>query len=105
MTDDLNVYTKPGKPFKAHKTVNHTEGEYVRGNVHTNTIEGYFSQLKRGIDGTFHHVSERHLPRYLAEFDYRYNSRKEKDGDRTEQTIRQSKGRRLTYKQPINDQA
>ena len=55
-----------------------------RGIVHTNTAEGYFSQLKRSIDGTHHHVSERHLDRYLAEFDYRYTMRKMKDGERTE---------------------
>ena len=55
--------------------VNHSIGEYVRGDVHTNTIEGYFSILKRGIIGTYHHVSEQHLKRYLAEFDFRYNER------------------------------
>lgn len=75
-TDSYPIYTKPGKEFAAHETVNHGEGEYSRGAVHTNTAEGYFSQLKRSIDGTHHHVSERHLDRYLAEFDYRYTTRK-----------------------------
>lgn len=59
----------------SHETVNHQAGEYVRGDVHTNTIEGFFSILKRGIIGTFHHVSPQHLQRYVAEFDFRYNHR------------------------------
>ena len=58
-----------------HETVNHGIEEYVRGDVHTNTIEGYFSILKRGINGVYHHVSPQHLKRYLAEFDFRYNER------------------------------
>lgn len=70
-TDSYAVYRKPGQDFAAHETVDHGAGEYVRGDAHVNTAEGYFSQLKRSIDGTHHHVSERHLDRYLAEFDYR----------------------------------
>lgn len=62
---------------------------------------GYFSQLKRSIDGTHHHVSEQHLPRYLAEFDFRYSTRKIVDGERTEQTIQQTAGKRLRYKEPV----
>jgi hypothetical protein len=61
-----------------HETVNHEIGEYVRGDVHTNTVEGYFSILKRGIIGTFHSVSEQHLQRYMHEFDFRYNHRQVK---------------------------
>jgi transposase-like protein len=64
-----------GTEFKNHGTVNHSTGEYVRGDIHTNTIEGYFSTFRRGIYGTFHHVSQQHLKRYLAEFDFRYNER------------------------------
>ena len=62
-----------GRGFEKHGMVNHTLGEYVRGDIHTNTIEGYFLIFKRGIVGTYHHVSQRHLKRYLAEFDFRYN--------------------------------
>ena len=98
MTDSAPVYTGPGATFASHETVNHPEGEYVRGDAHSNTVEGFFSQLKRSIDGTYHHVSERHLDRYLAEFDYRYSNRHIKDGERTTQTIAQTTGRRLTYR-------
>ncbi len=104
-TDSYQVCTKPGKEFAAHETVNHSEGEYSRGAVHTNTAEGYFSQLKCSIDGTHHHVSERHLDRYLAEFDYRYSTRKLKDGERTEQAIRRTAGRRLRYEEPADSTA
>ena len=69
MTDEAKVYTKIEKGFASHETVNHSIGEYVRGDAHTNTAENYFSILKRGITGTYHHVSQRHLKRYLAEFD------------------------------------
>jgi len=82
-TDTFPAYESVGKEFNAHETVDHGTGEYVNGNAYTNTVEGYFSQLKRSLSGTFHHVSEKHLDRYLAEFDYRYNTRGEKDGDRT----------------------
>lgn len=76
MTDEAPVYTKIGEEFSAHGTVNHSIEEYVRAYFwHTNTVEGYFSILKRGIMGTFHHVSPQHLHRHLAEFDYRYNER------------------------------
>lgn len=82
-----------------HDQVNHTEGEYVRYEdgvcISTNTIEGYFSILKRGINGVYHQVGKRHLHRYLAEFDFRYNTRKEKDGDRTLQALDQVEGKRL----------
>jgi transposase-like protein len=98
MTDGSPVYTQPGAAFTSHETVNHSEGEYVRGDAHSNTVEGFFSQLKRSIDGTYHHVSERHLDRYLAEFDYRYSNRHVKDGERTVQAIAQTTGRRLTYR-------
>ena len=64
-----------GKEFARHDTINHSAGEYVRGDAHTNTIEGYFSIFKRGIIGTYHHVSPQHLKRYLGEFDFRYNER------------------------------
>jgi len=84
-----------------HETVNHSVGEYVRGDVHTNTIEGYFSVLKRGIMGTYHHVSPRHLKRYLAEFDFRYNERASlgvSDEARADKLVRGIVGKRLMYR-------
>jgi hypothetical protein len=87
--------------FASHQTVNHSIGEYVRGDVHTNTIEGYFSILKRGIIGTYHHVSPRHLKRYLAEFAFRYNERMSlgvSNEARTTKAFRGIVGKRLTYR-------
>src|SRR5215216_4186470 len=77
MTDENVSYTTLGKEFSGHGTVNHSADEYVRlgGFIHTNTAENYFSIFKRGIYGTFHHISEQHLDRYLAEFDFRYSNR------------------------------
>jgi transposase-like protein len=72
MTDDAGQYRHMHRDFR-HEIVNHGIGEYVRGEAHTNTVEGYFAILKRGITGTYHHVSQQHLKRYLAEFDFRYN--------------------------------
>jgi hypothetical protein len=72
-TDEASYYGKLGKAFKHHFTVEHGAGEYVRGSVHANTLEGYFSIFKRGMKGVYQHCSERHLHRYLAEFDFRYN--------------------------------
>lgn len=100
MTDELNVYIQPGQAFASHETVEHGKGEYVRGDAHINTAEGYFSQLKRSIDGTHHHVSSYHLRRYLSEFDSRYNTRKIKDGERTQKAIQMTSGKRLIYQQP-----
>lgn len=73
----------------------------MRGHVYSNTVEGFFSQLKRSIDGTYHHVSEWQLPRYLAEFDYRYSNRKVRDGERTENAIRLTAGKRLMYRDSL----
>lgn len=84
--------------FASHQAINHGKGEYVRGAAHVNSVEGYFSQLKRSIDGTYHHVSGKHLGAYLAEFDYRHSTRKATDGDRTKEAITRVAGRRLTYK-------
>jgi len=99
MSDDGGA--RVGRMFAKHKTVNHSIGEYARGDVHTNTIEGYFSILKRGITGTFHHVSPQHLKRYLAEFDFRYNERIAlgvTDEERTTKALRGIVGKRLTYR-------
>ena len=83
-----------------HETVNHTAKEYVRGDVTTNTVEGFFSLIKRGVYGTFHSVSKHHLHRYLAEFEFRYNTRKMDDGERTVAAIKNSEGKRLLYTGP-----
>jgi transposase-like protein len=87
--------------FRRHQSVNHSIGEYVRGDAHTNTIEGYFATLKRGITGTYHHVSPQHLKRYLAEFDFRYNERAAlgvPDEARADKLVRGIVGKRLTYR-------
>jgi ISXO2-like transposase domain len=75
MTDEGATARSLGRGFEKHGMVNHSIGEYVRGEIHTNTIEGYFSVFKRGINGVYHHVSQQHLKRYLTEFDFRYNER------------------------------
>jgi hypothetical protein len=77
--------------------VNDKKEEYVRGDVYTNTFEGFFSLLKRGINGVYHHASKEHLHRYLAEFDFRYNHRKVEDHDRTISALKGFTGKRLTY--------
>ncbi len=102
-TDAWSGYRLAGPQFSAHETVDHSAGEYVREGVSTNAAEGYFSQLKRSIDGTHHHVSREHLDRYLAEFDCRYSTRKLTDDERTRLLVGQVGGRRLTYK-PLMEQ-
>jgi transposase-like protein len=101
MTDEATWYIKAGKEFASHESVAHRAEEYVRGNVHTNTIEGFFSVFKRGMKGVYQHCSEGHLHRYLAEFDFRYNERVAlgvNDTDRTAQALRGIVGKRLTYR-------
>jgi transposase-like protein len=101
MTDDAGQYRKMGEEFERHEAVNHGADEYVRGDAHTNTIEGYFSILKRGIVGTYHHVSPQHLKRYLGEFDFRYNERMGlgvDDDARAEKALQGIQGKRLTYR-------
>ncbi|HVN95938.1 MAG TPA: IS1595 family transposase [Syntrophorhabdaceae bacterium] len=98
MTDEFGSYNGLGCEFASHETVCHSAKEYARGDVHTNTVEGYFSLLKRGIIGVYHHVDSNHLHRYLAEFDMRYNYRHENDATRTVAALKGIEGRRLTYK-------
>jgi hypothetical protein len=99
VTDGGIHYRAMGKEqFASHQWVDHGAHEYVRGDVTTNRAEGYFSQLKRSIDGTHHHVSAKHLNRYLAEFDFRYSTRKVSDTERTRRLLSQVGGRRLTYR-------
>jgi len=102
MTDENAAYIKVGKEFTGHHVVTHSKDEYVRlgGFVHTNTAENFFSLLKRGVYGVYHHVSEAHLDRYLAEFTFRYNSRKITDAERAEKALRAMVGKRLTYRRP-----
>jgi transposase-like protein len=103
VTDEYAAYRGIGKHFDdAHFVVNHGAGQYVNGPIHTNTAESFFALLKRGVHGTFHHVSKKHLPRYCDEFGFRWDGRKLTDTDRTAQAIRQSKGKRLLYKRVIN---
>ncbi len=99
MTDELPYYKKLGRYYN-HENVNHSICEYVSGDVHTNTIEGFFGLLKRGINGIYHHVSPKHLHRYLTEFDFRYNMRKETDENRTSLAFNGIEGKRLFYRQP-----
>lgn len=100
-TDDAGQYRHMGRAFK-HEAVNHTAGEYVRGLAHTNTVEGYFSILKRGVVGTYYHMSATHLHRYCAEFDFRYNTRKGNDFERCELALKGIAGKRLTYRRTDN---
>jgi transposase-like protein len=101
MTDTAGGYMELGKEFARHEMVDHGKGEYVRGDAYSNTVESVFAILKRGVYGTFHHVSEAHLHRYLAEFDFRYNTRSAlgvDDTQRTDEAIKGSTGKRLTYR-------
>jgi len=111
MTDGERTMMVTRPWVRSHETVNHVAGEYVRGDVHTNTVEGYFSILKRGIYGTFHSVSPQHLQRYMHEFDFRYNHRQVKrkidgqtvlvgpnDQERTVALLKRIHGKRLTYR-------
>jgi transposase-like protein len=100
-TDESRLYGDADQLFAEHHTVKHSVGEYVRGAVHTNTVEGVFSVFKRGMVGVYQHCSEKHLHRYLAEFDFRYNNRVAlgvNDADRTEQALKGIVGKRLTYR-------
>lgn len=96
-TDSSKHYRRIVSDFASHETVNHNRDEYVRGDVSTNQAEAYFSQLKRSIDGTHHHVSREHLHRYLAEFDFRFSTCKATDTERMQLLAGRVLGRRLTY--------
>jgi transposase-like protein len=100
-TDESGVYWTIGEGFASHRTVIHSINEYVRGDAHTNTVEGYFSILKRGIYGVYHHVAQTHLKRYLGEFDFRYNYRTAlgfTDRERATIALKGIVGKRLTYR-------
>lgn len=100
MTDEAGIYKTIGKEFRKHRKVNHTKKEYVRASAYTNTVEGYFSIFKRGMNGVYQHCGEQHLQRYLHEFDFRYSNRKVTDAERTTEALKGIGGKRLTYKRP-----
>ena len=102
MTDELRSYRGIGKEFAGgHVTVDHSKGEYSRDGLGTNEAEAFFALLKRGITGSFHHVSKQHLQKYIDEFSYRWDRRKMSDGERTADAIKASKGKRLMLKEPV----
>lgn len=108
MTDEARQYKAVGKEFAAHGSVEHSAGEYGRGVVHTNTVEGFYSIFKRGMKGVYQHCAEHHLHRYLAEFDFRYSNRSAmgvEDQERASIALMGFKGRRLTYRRPVEFQA
>jgi len=106
MTDQANAYRGIGRRFASHESVNHSEDEWARKlaggkKAHTNTVEGFFSIFKRGMTGIYQHCDERHLHRYLAEFDFRYSNRVAlgvDDGARTARAVEGAVGKRLTYR-------
>jgi hypothetical protein len=100
ITDELPAYRAPGMWHASHRTVAHGAHEYVRGDVHTNTVEGYFSLFKRGVNGTFHHIGHQYMDQYLAEFDFRYNHREVTDGERTIAGLKKAAGKRLMLRGP-----
>jgi hypothetical protein len=100
MTDEAWWYRPLGAEFASHQAVEHSKDEYVRGNAHTNTVEGFFSIFKRGMKGIYQHCGENHLHRYLAEYDFRYTYRIANgydDGLRSVQALQGIRGKRLTY--------
>jgi transposase-like protein len=102
MTDELASYTKLGREFAGHTTVNHSADEYVRlaGFAHVNTAESRFSLMKRAVFGAHHSISEAHLHRYLVEWDFKWNTRKVSDAARADAALKGIEGKRLTYRRP-----
>jgi hypothetical protein len=101
MTDEATHYSALGGEFAEHGVVRHSDGEYVRGDAHTNTLEGYFSIFKRGMKGIYQHCGKQHLHRYVGEFEFRYNNRVANgidDATRAALILKATQGRRLTYR-------
>jgi hypothetical protein len=101
MSDEASQYRRLGESFASHGAVNHSAKEYVRGTDHTNTVEGYYSIFKRGMKGVYQHCSEKHLHRYLSEFDFRYSNRVRlgiNDVERADRALKGAAGKRLTYR-------
>jgi transposase-like protein len=106
ISDEFNIYHPVGTIFKGgHEAVKHSDREYVRAgtDIHSNTVESVFSLVKRGVMGTFHSVTRKHLPNYLNEFEFRYNTRKVDDGTRVSKAIRRVQGKRLTYRESVDN--
>jgi transposase-like protein len=103
MTDEGSGYRGLKNDGWRHASVTHSMWEYVRGDVHTNSIEGFFGMLRRGLDGIYHSVSRKHLHRYLSEFEFRHNHRELDDGQRTVVAIRSANNKRLTYRQQVGE--
>jgi len=104
ITDEGSSYRGIGREYAGgHETVSHTRHEYVRGDISTNSVEGFFGMLKRGLHGIYHSVSRKHLNRYLAEFEFRHNHRELDDGERTKAAIRAANNKRLTYAQQVGN--
>lgn len=106
-TDEAKRYKNIGRKFRKHESVNHSDGQYKRGDASTNTVEGFFSIFKRGMTGVYQHCSEKHIQRYLHEFDFRYSNRSAlgiEDGERTSLAIKGGDGKRLTYRR-VNGRA
>ena len=104
MSDEAHIYKRVGKEFASHGAVEHGRQEYVRGTVHTNTVEGYYSIFKRGMKGVYQHCAEHHLHRYLAEFDFRYSNRAARgvdDVSRAFIALKGARGKRFTYRRPV----
>jgi transposase-like protein len=107
-TDQASHYKVQGKKFAKHETVNHSKGEYARGDVTTNSVEGYFGLFKRGMTGVYQHCGEQHLQRYLNEFDFRYSNRSALgigDTERAQLAIKGAEGKRLTYRRANGKEA
>lgn len=107
-TDEAQHYKAPGKKFAKHEAVNHSAGEYARGETTTNTVEGFFGIFKRGMTGVYQHCGENHLQAYLNEFDFRYSNRIAlgvNDTERTRRAIKGAAGKRLTYQQPRSEKS
>jgi hypothetical protein len=101
VTDAAPHYKAVGKEFASHGSVRHEDDEYVRGDIHSNTVEGFYSIFKHGMKGVYQHCSEKHLHRYLAEFDFRYSNRAAlgvDDATRAATLAAGIKGKRLTYR-------
>lgn len=107
-TDEATQYIGLGKRFADHQSVNHGKDEWVRGTAHSNTVEGFYSVFKRGMKGVYQHCDERHLHRYLAEFDFRYSNRAKlgvTDKERADKTLKGIEGKRLTYRRTSEQEA
>jgi len=99
MTDEWNGYNSIGKDFAGgHKVIKHSYGEYAKGDITTNSVESYFALLKRAVNGTFHHISKKHLAKYCDDFSFRWNFRKTTDGERAVAAIQGIEGKSLPYR-------